>query len=157
MSGPHASCLLTTLTIALLLICGCNGDGDSNFPIEDTSPGWFVVSEINPYHEDSYLVYLENPEDIRTANDLINGRIPPLIIVAEIEEGSDGVNRNVLDPDAPYYSWHVSRFVSFAGVTVEILDGSPGFVESDVSRWIDNTRGMIGFWAYTITARYSSD
>lgn len=160
MSGKNAISLLATIILAFLLLCGCSdgsGSGDSGIPVEDTNPGWFVVSEVDPNHGDSYLVYLENSEDVRTANDLINGRIQPLIIVAEIDAGPDEINRNVLDQNAPYYSWHVSRFISFAGVTPEILDGWTGYVESDVSGWMANTEGEIGFWGYTITARYSSD
>jgi hypothetical protein len=31
--------------------------------------------------------------------------------------------------------------------SIEIYDGWPGYVESDVARWIANTGGVIGFWA----------
>jgi hypothetical protein len=159
MYTAHSSRSLATLTISLLPVLGCRDkavDGAIDVPAGDTRPGWFVVSEVIPLHGDSYLMYLTRPEDVLTARDLINGRIEPLIIVAEIEEGSDGINRNTLHPDAPFYSWHVSRVVGFTDATIEILDGTPEGVENDVPGWIDSTGGMIGFWSYTITARYSA-
>lgn len=123
-------------------------------PPQDTSPGWFVVSEITPKHRDSYLVYLDDAAKIAIANQLIAKTIPPMIVVAPIAKGSDGFNRNTVG-DNRWWSWHVEGVVEFSDVSVEILDGWPSYVEGNVDGWIRNTKGMVGFWGYTITARYT--
>jgi hypothetical protein len=74
------------------------------------------------------------------------------ILVAPIAPGSDGINRNILAAGEPLWSWHVVGDPEFADSTIEILDGWPTFVESDVPGWIANTNGNIGFWNYTIVA-----
>jgi hypothetical protein len=116
----------------------------------------FLVAE-NPAggacsHCDSYVLPLSAQADIAAARDLIarGGTGGGTIAVAHVAAGADGVNRDWLAPGAPAWSWHVSDFVGFADTTVEILDGWPGFVESDVDGWIANTNGTIGFWSYTV-------
>jgi len=122
--------------------------------VADTT--WFVVSEADPDgpHGDSYLLPLEDPADIAHARDLVaNGpSVGAPIAVAAIAAGPDGVNRDVLAPGKPAWSWHVTEFLGFADNTIEILDGWPTFVEGDVEGWIANTNGQIGFWGYTVTA-----
>jgi hypothetical protein len=128
--------------------------------ITSAAPVYFVVSRTNPIggHGDSYLLPVEEAADIAHARDLIlNGpSIGSSIVVAHIAAGSDGINRDVLAPGEPLWSWHVDQFSGFADVTAEILDGSPGLVEQDVSGWINNTNGLIGFWNYTITAELAA-
>jgi hypothetical protein len=127
-------------------------------------PRWFAVAE-NPslgpcVHCDSYVLPLTDPDDVAHALALIasGGAGPAPIAVAEIAAGADGVNRDVLAPGAPPWSWHVTRLQGFADNTAEIYDGWPGFVESDVAGWIENTRsqpgdpGVVGFWGYTVVA-----
>jgi hypothetical protein len=117
----------------------------------------FVVAE-NParggscVHCDSYLLPLSDPDAIEHARALIEGggAGPGAIAVAHIAAGSDGINRDVLATGEPLWSWHVTDFVDFADTTIEILDGWPTFVESDVDGWIANTNGTIGFWSYTV-------
>ncbi len=117
---------------------------------------FFVVSEIAPDtpRGDSYVLPLEDASDIAHARDLIakGPSAGDAIVVAEIAPGSDGINRNVLAPGKPQWSWHLVNFESFAGNTIEILDGSPTLVEEDVEFWMQNTGGFIGFWGYTVTA-----
>ena len=123
------------------------------------APVYFVVSEINPItvHGDSYLLPLENPADISHARDLIalGPSIGGAIAVAHIAAGPDGINRDVLAPGEPLWSWHVDWFAGFADITTEIVDGWPSYVEQDVAGWIGNTGGLIGFWSYTVTAEIS--
>lgn len=118
------------------------------------APVYFVVSEIDPLHGDSYIVPLEAAADIAHARGLIaNGPVAGSpIAVAHIAPGSDGINRNVFAPGEPLWSWQVDAFDGFADTTAEILDGWPSFVEQDVAGWIANTNGYIGFWNYTVTA-----
>jgi hypothetical protein len=125
-------------------------------------PRYFVVAESPSLGAcvrcDAYLVPLSNPQDIAHARELIDtgGAASAPIVVAEMEAGSDGINRDVLAVGEPLWSWHVTDFVGFVDVTAEIFDGWPGFVESDVAGWIENTRsspgdpGVVGFWHYTV-------
>ena len=116
---------------------------------------YFVVSEARPVTPgESYVLPLEDEADIAHARNLIASgpSIGLTIAVAEIAAGSDGINRNVLAPGQPLWSWHVERFEGFTDSTAEILDGNPAFVEEDVDAWIANTGGLIGFWNYTVTA-----
>jgi hypothetical protein len=116
----------------------------------------FAVAE-NPalgtcVHCDSYVLSLSDPAAIAHARSLIaaGGSGPAPIAVAHIAAGADGINRDALAPGEPLWSWHVTDFVDFADTTIEILDGWPTFVESDVDAWIANTNGTIGFWSYTV-------
>jgi hypothetical protein len=121
-------------------------------------PVYFVVTETESSHGDSYVLPLEEPEDIHHARDLIarGSDAGATIVLARIAEGADDVNRNVLAPGEPSWSWHIEEFLGFADFTIEIFDGWPTFVEEDVRGWIDNTGGIIGFWQYTVTAELKS-
>ncbi len=123
--------------------------------IAHAMPVYFVVSELNPEagHGDSYVLPLEDVNAINHARNLIeNGpSIGGTIVVASIAAGADGINRDVLASGQPLWSWHITKFLGFADITAEILDGWPGFVEQDVEGWIANTGGKIGFWSYTVT------
>jgi len=119
-------------------------------------PVRFVVSEFpdRVFRHDAYTLELTRAADIAHARDLIARGVDagqPLV-VARIVPGGDGINRNHGVAGAPLWSWHIDRFDSFADVTIEILDGWPSYVESDIPGWIDNTGGYIGFWSYTVTA-----
>jgi hypothetical protein len=117
----------------------------------------FLVSEFdNPDHGDSYVLPLSNPDDIAHARRLISeGRgIGAPLVVATIAKGANGINRNYLATGSQPWSWHVSEFEGFTDSTVEILDGWPTYVESDIDGWIANTNSYIGFWNYTVTAEF---
>lgn len=122
------------------------------------SPVYFVVAEKgSPFHGDSYIVPITEPADLREARDVIRGRNGfETIVVCQITVGSDGINRDVLAPGEPLWSWHVIAFHEFAETTQETYDGWPGLVESNPYVYIqppplgDNT-GTIGFWTYTVT------
>ena len=118
---------------------------------------YFLVAErpANIVYDDSYVIVLTNSAHIAHAQDLI-ARGPDKahapLVVADIAAGADGLNRDLGRADARPWSWHVTSVNGFADATIEILDGSPGYVESDVPGWIQNTGGQIGFWTYTIVA-----
>jgi len=120
------------------------------------TPIRFLVAEHpgQPWHHDSYILPLGEPAAIAHARHLI--AVGPAagqpIVVAQIAAGANGINRNYLAAGSPPWSWHVARFESFADTTIEILDGWPGYVESDVPGWLANTGGYIGFWTYTVVA-----
>jgi hypothetical protein len=115
----------------------------------------FVVAEFGtPNNGDSYVLPLSDPDDIAHARALIEQgpAALPFIAVAAIAAGSDGINRDVLAPGEPLWSWHVTAFEGFFDATAEILDGWPGLVEQDVAEWINATNGFVGFWQYTVVA-----
>lgn len=129
-----------------------------------TETVYFVVGEWpgQEVYGDSYVVPIDDPLDIQHARDLI-ALGPEVagdpIVVAAIEAGADGINRDWLAAGAPEWSWHVTQFEGFAFGTIEILDGYPTYVESDVDGWIENTNqssepevGYVGFWGYTVIA-----
>jgi hypothetical protein len=140
---------LAVLGVCLFLLAGGVGRAFAG-------PVYFLVTELpgQEVHHDSYVLPLEDQADIAHARDLI-ARGPAeagaSIAVAQIAEGSDGINRDVLAPGEPLWNWHVTNFQGFADTTVEILDGWPGDVGKDVPAWIANTNGAIGFWSYTVT------
>lgn len=147
--------LIASLAMAAVALCGCGGGGSSA-----PQPVYFLVAEIMPNHGDSFLLPLTDPADIARARELAASPHPqpPTIVVAQIAAGSsDGqlVNRDLLQGGKPW-SWHVSRFVGFADMTIEILDGWPGYVESNLGEWQRITGGSIGFWSYTVRREVSA-
>ncbi|MEA2733574.1 MAG: hypothetical protein QOE14_25 [Humisphaera sp.] len=126
------------------------------------APVYFLVSEFPGQvdHGDSFVLPLEDADDIAHARDLVQHgpSIGGAIVNAEIVAGADNINRDILAPGKPAWSWHISNFGDFADMSIEILDGWPTFIEQDVQGWIDNTGGgsatvgRIAFWNYTVTA-----
>ena len=115
-------------------------------------PVYFLAGEIMPVHGDSFVVPIEDGNDIIHARDLIRygTGIGQAIFVADMACGEDGINRDYLDSDKPQWGWHVTQFGGFTDMIIELLDGSPGLVENDCVGWVSNTGGQIGFWNYTI-------
>jgi len=144
--------LLACVAVTATVLCGCGGGTTSG-------TAYFVVAEITPGHGDSFLLPLTDPGDIARARQLAASAHPqpPTIVVAQIESGSsDGlVDNQDLLRGGRLWSWHVSRFVGFADVTIEILDGWPGYVEANLADWQRNTSGTIGFWRYTVRREVS--
>jgi hypothetical protein len=101
---------------------------------------------------DSFVLPLSDPADVEAARDIIEvgGATEAFIATAQIAAGADGINRDLLAPGQPAWSWHVTEFEAFVGSTIELVDGNPTLVEADVAGWIDNTDGAIGFWTYTV-------
>jgi hypothetical protein len=104
-------------------------------------------------HHDSYVLPLTRPDDIEHARDLI-ARGPEeagaSIVFAGIAPGVDGINRNLLAPGQPQWSWHVTDFKGFGDLGIELLDGWPTYVDEHLSQWMQETKGEVGFWSYTI-------
>ncbi len=107
------------------------------------------------HHFDSYILPLSDPGDMTHAQALIDqgpAGAGAAIVIAKISPGSDGINVDLNQPGHPSWSWHVTEFVEFADMSIELYDGWPQFVESDVPGWMANTNGTIGFWSYTVVA-----
>src|SRR5687768_4201990 len=73
---------------------------------------YFLVAELpgSEFHHDSFVLPLTEAEHIAHARDLVR-RGPDAgetIVFADIIAGRDDVNRDLLKPGKPAYSWHVS-------------------------------------------------
>ncbi len=114
----------------------------------------FVVAErpsIDPcVFCDSFILPLSDPRHIARALEIIadieaggNGGGDSSVTV-EIIGGSDGVNRDVLAPGEPLWSWHVTEFLGFGTILIfEVPSFSPGFVEEFLAEHPE--RGEEGF------------
>ena len=122
------------------------------------APVYFLVSEVpgREFHHDSFVVPIERAEDVAHARDLI-ARGPEAasdaIVVARWEAGSDGINRDLLKPNRPAWNWHVTEFEGFAGMTAEIYDLWPGYIQEHRDELLKEFLGVgrIGSWQYTVT------
>jgi hypothetical protein len=141
---------------------------------------YFLVSEFPDQreHGDSFVLPLSDDEDIAHARDLVaRGRdAGRYLISADLVAGADNINRDILAEGKPAWSWHISNFDQFGDVSIELTDGWPTFIESDVQGWINNTGGgtvdndgdgepdgppptvgHIAFWSYTVTAELTGE
>ena len=100
------------------------------------------------------MLPLSDPAAIAQARDRVaNGPgAGGTIVVANAAVGADGINRDLLAPGEPLWSWHVTSFVQFADATIELCDGSPSLVELDPAGFLANTGGAICFWSYGVSA-----
>jgi hypothetical protein len=118
------------------------------------TPVYFLVAEPSGsgFHGDSYVLPLENPSDIAHARALVaeGASAGATIVFARMAAGPDGINRDWRAPGEPEWSWHVVSFEGFGDFGIELYDGWPTYVESDVTGWIANTGGTVGFWSYTV-------
>jgi hypothetical protein len=119
---------------------------------------YFQVAEApgNDVRHDSFVVPISDPADISHARDLIfkgpEKQAGAAILFADVVAGANGINRDLLSADQHPWNWHVTKVTGFGDFGMELLDGSPTFVEQDAAGWIKNTNGRIGFWNYTIVS-----
>ncbi|MCG6118483.1 MAG: hypothetical protein MEQ07_09870 [Aquimonas sp.] len=116
---------------------------------------WFEVGEIETDRDQSFLVPLSDPEHIANARALIaNGGRPsddlPGILLARIEAGGDGFNRDIRDPGQRLWRWHIAEVDGFGGLAIELCDGWPAWIEEHPEAFIRNTSGAICLWGYTV-------
>jgi hypothetical protein len=125
----------------------------------DPNAVYFLVSERETFHGDSFIIPLTDPEHIAHARALIQNpdTTDAPIVTAAIErcDACNGVNRDMLNGGARW-SWCVTRIDGFADNTIEIYDGWPTYVEKNMDAWFENTDGYIGFWSYTVTRELSA-
>ncbi|MCL4548251.1 MAG: hypothetical protein M1495_06755 [Bacteroidetes bacterium] len=146
MNKLHKIFLFTTF---LFVLFACD-NAVTDMPEDKTV--YFLVAETNPNHNDSYILPLTKPEDIKHAREIIGGTgtTSNKIVVAKIAKGNGAyVNKDLIGGKT--WSWYVSDFIGFADNTIEILDGYPTYVEENLDEWIRITSGKIGFWTYTVT------
>ena len=147
--------ILLGLTITISL-SACKDNSSNQEPVAGTT--FFKVAETNPNNGDSFILALEDVEDIEKARSIINdpGNAVDKIIYAKIvrQEGDEKYRNQDLN-SSTIWSWRIEEFQEFTSTTAEILDAWPGYVEEDLNRWFlgtsgDPTYGFIGFWAYTV-------
>jgi hypothetical protein len=115
---------------------------------------YFLVAHADPNSRtDSYVLPLTNYMDIAYAQDLIqNGPAPGRgsIIFANIACGPDNINRDFLSPTKHRWGWHVTEFLYFAKVAMELCDYNPTFLN-------DCSLKTICFWSYTVVDELGRD
>ena len=95
---------------AFLLLAAVFGLAGSCKSSQIHGPGYFLVAEVVPQHNDSYILPLTDPDRIRQGRGRLAGREPSQIVVARIARGSgdgDHLNRNLAGTDKAPWSWHV--------------------------------------------------
>lgn len=144
--------LILSIVFAMAVVAPCAGE-----------TVYFLVAELAPVRNESYVLPLTDPDDIEDARYLVEygpGGEVPMIVVAAIDHWDPNrinTNRDYLQPGIPAWSWYITEFLGFADFTVEVLDGRPSGVEGSVQWWIENTGGFIGFWFYTVVAELGPD
>lgn len=126
---------------------------------------YFLVGEISPSYNDSYVLPLSDPCDIAHARDLIEygpDEIIATIAVAPIErwDPNNGINinRDYLQKGIPAWSWYVTGFYGFGEFAIEECDGWPTGVEDSLEAWVgEGGVGQVCFWAYTVIAELGTD
>ena len=105
---------------------------------------YFLVGEIDPNYNSSYVLPLTDVNDIAHARDLV--KRPDIVlepyVVAKIECGADGINRNYHSPMKAFWNWHVMEFNDFSETGGP--DSHSALVQNDCQGWMDDTDGYIG-------------
>ena len=147
-------CILTCPETIIVRDIPMEGEGELVEGEVEPEGVCFIVADLNHPKHGSYVLPLFDPIDIEHARALIadpTGTDRPLV-VANILPGSGDAyhsNRDAID-DGRVWSWYVSEFIEFTDFTIELIDGNAQLVEDDISWWINNTGGVIGFWSYTV-------
>ncbi|MDH3216292.1 MAG: hypothetical protein OEN01_08370 [Candidatus Krumholzibacteria bacterium] len=140
-----------SVSLVVLLITTLAGGGN---PVGSQTPtAYFLVA--NPDLmliglSDSYVLPLSDPDDIAFARQLVRGGFR--IVSASVTVGSDGINRDMLAPGTPEWSWHVTEFHGFVEAAIELCDGTPTFTEGDAQNWREGEEWDICYWNYTVVA-----
>ena len=133
-----------------------------SFVVSEPDLALFVVAEnpslVDPCVRcDSFLLPLSDPNDIERARAIIaaGGAAPDTEPAVTVVVGSDGVNRDVLAPGEPLWSWHVTEFLGF--MTIAIPEPPPPTGPGDLELHIAETEppdgeefGPVVFQNYTV-------
>jgi len=154
------------LRLAVLTVLLSGPAAEADFPPcypSDCPPTYFLVAEIEPFHNDSYALLISNADDIAHAYELVEygPSVGGTIVGAWIEswDPNDGINlnRNYLDPNAPSWSWYVTEFGGFADLAIELCDGCPTGTEYFFTEYPVDDKIQICFWAYTVVAALGTE
>ena len=122
---------------------------------------YFVVANPSSSDDGSFVVPLKHASEIAHARAVIAhpSTTDKHIVVARIASGGASgayLNADVND-SCRKWSWRVTQFLGFADVTAELYDGSAAYVEDNLSTWMSETGGQIGFWSYRVTEELNED
>ena len=142
----------------LLVLVSCEEQFE---PTPNPNFVYFLVEDPDHANNDSFILALEDADEIELAREMVADPAKRQIVLASITR----------DPHINYYrnrdlinekdwSWHVAEFLGFYDNTIEIYDGWPLYVEDNYNAWVANTKGsgkqgIIGFWSYVITEEVS--
>jgi hypothetical protein len=106
------------------------------------------------YFDDSFVLPLSRPEDVREARRLLK-EVSPMdqpFPVVKIAVGADGINRDHLAVGAPQWSWHVTEFLGFPSIVVPEYEyfGTPTLIEENLEKY--KVLGEAGFVSHAIVA-----
>jgi hypothetical protein len=123
-------------------------------PVNAGTVRYFLVAERpgSKVHGDSFVLPMTDDEAIVHARDLIKfgPDIGLPIVFATIAPGANDINRNLTVTGQPKWNWHVTGFDGFGDMGIELIDSWPTYIENNLSNWMKETGGRIGFWNYTI-------
>jgi hypothetical protein len=117
---------------------------------------YFICADIHKqkYFNDSFVLPISKPEDVREARRLLKEDLPmnQPIPIANIVAGADGINRDHLAVGAPPWSWHVTEFIGFYGIVTPEWEYSttPTLIEENLEKY--KVIGMAGFLSHGIVA-----
>lgn len=149
--------IILSMLFACCLLISCDEEEIEFKPIPNPNFVYFLVGDPENVHNDSFILALEDADDIAEARAMVEDPSLRKIVMAEITK----------DPHINYYrntdlvgdriwSWHIARFIGFSDFSIEIYDGWPLYVEENYDEWVQNTKGggtngIIGFWSYVVT------
>uniref|UniRef100_A0A7C2BLC1 BP74 N-terminal domain-containing protein n=1 Tax=Thermosphaera aggregans TaxID=54254 RepID=A0A7C2BLC1_9CREN len=108
---------IVALVVAYVYITGRRGG-------EPT--GWLFTVDVNG---ERFKVLVKDPEIAEVLRSMMRGEREG-IIMGEIRKGDGGFNKP--------WSWHLDPdTVKIVDLTIELCDGTPSFVESDLDYWVN--------------------
>jgi hypothetical protein len=91
--------------------------------------GKYFLVDVNG---ERFIIYVTDPETIRLALENMEGK-NSLFPMGELARGDDGFNKP--------WSWHLKpETVRMVEVSIELCDGTPSFVESELDYWLETVR-----------------
>ena len=98
---------------------------------------------------EQFRVLIDDEQLITQARRMITGAEPQKIVNGELDNGDGGFNTG--------YRWHMKpSTVSFADLTIELCDGRPSDIESNLNYWINTVKRYCP-WGGQIVAEVGVD
>jgi hypothetical protein len=152
----------TVFNFILLTVLASACSKQDVIPSANPNVVYFLVTEIDTYHGDSFILPLVEKKNIEQARAMIANPADQKIVFAEITKDKSlnfYTNKDLLRDKR--WSWHIARFLGFNDLSPEIYDGWPQYVEDNYDSWVENTKGqkengVIGFWGYRIKREVSA-
>lgn len=91
-----------------------------------------------------FIIYANDPETIRLAIENMEGK-NNMFPMGELMQGDGGFNRP--------WSWHLKpESVRMVEVSIELCDGTPSFVESELEYWLETVKSYCPWGGKIIAA-----